>query len=139
MSEPAAYGPLEVIVEARSDDYAPDDDRWRDQATTLYQEVRAQVPTSVRGQLVAGSKGSVDDLIVALGSAGAFTALVDCVRAWLGRDRARRVDVRWDEGGQEHHVTFSGDAVDAETMHEIARAAAARVGGQAWPADTAPS
>ena len=86
-----------------------------------------------------GTKGTVDELIVALGSAGALTAAVECFRAWLQRDKSRSIDVRWDEDGGERHVTFSGDNVDAATVQEIARAAAARVGGPAWPADTEPS
>ena len=48
-----------------------------------------------------GTKGGADQVIVALGSAGSFTAVVDCLRAWLGRDRDRRIDVRWVENGAE--------------------------------------
>jgi hypothetical protein len=68
-----------------------------------------------------------------------FSAVVDCIRAWLQRDRSRRIEVRWDENGVEHSVTMTGDAVDVESVREIARAAAHRVGGAAWPASTGPS
>jgi hypothetical protein len=74
-----------------------------------------------------------------LGNAGVLTAMVECFRAWLGRDKSRRIDVRWNVDGAERYVTFRGDAVDAETVREVARAAAARLGGQGWLADTEPS
>jgi hypothetical protein len=130
---------LELVVEPRSADYDADDDRWRAQVGTLHQELAAQVDTFQRGRSAPGTKGTVDQVIVALGSSGALTAAIECFRAWLQRDKSRSIDVRWDEGGVERHVTFSGANVDAATVKAITRAAAARVGGPAWPADTEPS
>ena len=130
---------LELVVEPRSDDYEAADDRWRVQVGTFYRELADRVDTYRRGRSVPGTKGTVDEVILALGSSGALTAAVECFRAWLQRDKSRRIDVRWDEDGVERHVTFSGDNVDAATVKEIARAAAARVGGLAWSADTEPS
>jgi hypothetical protein len=80
----------------------------------------------------------VDQLIIALGSAGAFQAAVDCFRAWLGRDRDRRIDIRWEENGVERSVTLTGEAVDVATIREMAKAAVDRVGGPPWPAGTGP-
>src|SRR5262245_20731520 len=116
---------LELVIEPRTDEYSRDDERWRAQVATLHRELQARVDTVARGRPVPGTKGMIDELIVALGSAGAFTAMVECFRAWLGRDKSRRIEVRWDEDGAERFVTFSGDAVDPETVREIARAAAA--------------
>ena len=139
MSDIPVQPELELVIEPHNDEYARDDDRWRAQVATLHRELQAQVDTVERGRLVPGTKGTIDELIVALGSAGAFTAMVECFRALLGRDKNRRIEVRWDEDGTERHVTFQGDAVDSETVREIAKAAAARVGGQAWPVGTEPS
>lgn len=61
---------------------------------------------------------------------------MDCLRAWLGRDRDRRIDVIWDEHGVQRSVTLTGEAVDVETIREIAKAAVDRVGGSSWPAGT---
>ena len=138
IGEPAD-GAFEVAVEPRNDHYDSDDDGWRDQVATLYADLDAQVDTVRRGRPMAGTKGTIDQLIVALGSAGAFQAVVDCLRAWLGRDRDRRIDVRWEENGVERSVTLTGEAVDAETVREIAKAAVARAGGTPWPAGTVPS
>jgi len=139
MSGSDSAGPLEVRVEPRNDDYHVDDDRWRDQVATLYSELHTQVDTVQRGHPVEGSKGAVDELVVALGSAGAFTAAVSCFRAWLRRDRSRRLDVRWEENGVEHFVTLTGDAIDVESVRIVARAAAIQVGEPAWPVSTEPS
>jgi Effector Associated Constant Component 1 len=138
MSGPGSGGPFEVAVEPHNDSYDPDDDRWRDQVATLVAELDAQVDTVRRGRPVEGAKGVADQLIIALGSAGAFQAVVDCFRAWLGRDRDRRIDVRWEENGVERSVTLTGEAVDADTIREIAKAAVDRAGGPPWPAGTGP-
>ena len=139
MSALGADGLFELSVEPRNDHYDPDDDRWRDQVATLYADLQAQVDIARRGCPVEGTKGTIDQLIVALGTAGAFQAAVDCFRAWLGRDRDRRIDIRWDENGVERSVTLTGEAVSADVVQEIAKAAAARVGGPSWPAGTGPS
>jgi hypothetical protein len=139
MSGPDAPKALELAIEPRNDEYHPDDDRWRDQVASLYRELNAQVDTEPRNLSVPGSKGSIDQIVIALGGAGVFSAMVECFHAWLARDRARSIDVRWDDNGSDRHVTLTGDGLDIESMHEIAKAAAARVGGQPWPASTAPS
>lgn len=138
MSGAGAAGPFEVAVEPHNDEYDHDDDGWRDQVATLYADLHAQVDTVRRGRPVEGAKGAIDQLIIALGSAGAFSAAVDCLRAWLGRDRDRRIDLRWVENGIGRSVTLTGEAVDAETIREIARAAVDRVGGPPWPTGTGP-
>ena len=132
-------GSFEVVVEPRNDEYDPDDDGWRDQVAGLYADLDDSVDTARQSRPVAGSKGAVDQLIIAMGSAGVFTAAVDCLRAWLSRDKDRRIDLRWTENGVERSMTLTGEAVDTETIREIAKAAVDRVGGSSWPAGTAPS
>jgi hypothetical protein len=132
-------GVLEVVVEPRNDRYDPDDDGWRDQVATLYADLDAQAGTIRRARPADGAKGGADQLIIALGSAGVFAAAVDCLRAWLGRDRDRRIDVHWVENGVERSVTLTGEAVDDKTVREVAKAAVARVGGLPWSAGTGPS
>lgn len=132
-------GSFEMALEPRSVDYQPDDDRWRNHVAGLVSELHRQADVERRSAPSDGAKGTIDELVVALGSAGAFTATVECLRAWLGRDRSRRIDVRWDENGQQRYVTLTGDAIDVDSVREIARAAARRVGGSEWPASTVPS
>jgi Effector Associated Constant Component 1 len=139
MSDSGSGRAFEVAVEPHNDSYDPDDEGWRAQIARLYQDLDAQVGTVRRERPVEGAKGAVDQVIVALGSAGVFTAVVDCLRTWLGRDRDRRIDVRWVENGQERSVTLTGEAVDNQTVREVAKAAVVRVGGSSWSAGTAPS
>jgi hypothetical protein len=122
MADPGAEQPFEVAVEPHNEQYDPDDERWRDQVATLYTDLHADVGTVVRGNPVEGTKGSIDQLVIALGTAGAFTAAVDCLRAWLERDRYRSVDVKWTENGAPRSVRLTGDAVDAGAIREIAEA-----------------
>jgi hypothetical protein len=139
MSDQDATNVFKLAIEPRNDEYHPDDDRWRDQVASLYRELNDQVDTEQVSVAVPGTKGSIDQIVIALGGAGVFSAMVECLHAWLGRDRARSIDVRWDENGADRHVTLTGDGIDIDSVREIAKAAAARVGGQPWPANTAPS
>jgi hypothetical protein len=136
MSGASMEGPLRLTVDARNDQYDPDDDRWLDQATALYQELRTTVDVVPGGQPTPGAKGAIDQLIIALGSAGAFEAAVRCFLGWLARDRDRRIDITWDEGGVERSVTLTGDAMDTKTMRTLAMVAAKQMGDQPWPAAT---
>ena len=136
MPSHGADGSFEVAVEPHNDQYDPDDDRWRDQVATLHKDLHAHVDTVRRGRPASGTKGTIDQFVIALGSAGAFQAAVECFRAWLGRDRARRIDISWHENGVSHSVSLTGEGADAETVQEIAKAAVHRVGGPPWPAGT---
>lgn len=71
-------------------------------------------------------RGAGDQIVVALGSAGAFSAAASCLRAWLGRDASRRIDVGWDAAGAGHLVTLTGAAADVQVVREIARAMVSR-------------
>ena len=136
MSEIPVWRELKLVIEPHNDEYERDDNRWQAQVSTLDRELQARVDIVEHGRVVPGTRGSIEQLVVALGSAGVFTAMVECFRAWLGRDKSRRIDVRWDEDGAERYVIFQGGAVDAETMREMALAASAGVEGQTWPAGT---
>lgn len=139
MSDNGVAGSFQVVIEPCSEDYHTDDERWRDQVAGLYEALHDQVDVAHRSHAAADTKGAVDEFVIALGSAGAFTAAVECFRAWLKRDRGRRIEVRWNEPDGQRFVTLTGDAIDVESVREIAKAAARRVGGSAWPASTEPS
>ena len=136
MSGAGPDGPFKFTVDARNDQYDPDDDRWLGQVATLYQALDASVDLVTDQRQAPGAKGAIDQLIVALGSAGAFEAVVVCFRSWLARDRDRRIDIRWAAGGVERSVTLTGDAMDTATLRDLALVAAKQVGDQPWPAGT---
>lgn len=138
MFEPGPHGTVRLSVEPRNDGYDPDDDRWLRQVAGLHSELGAVTDLERTSRAVPGTRGAVEQVILALGSAGVFSAAVECLRSWLGRDRGRRIDIRWNDDGVERFVTLTGEGVDVETVREISRAVSRRLGGPEWPADTEP-
>jgi hypothetical protein len=132
---------LDLVIEPRTERFDPDDDRWRRQVSDLVNGLDAEVGGIRReSEQVPGAKGTVDTVILALGSAGAFTATVEFLRAWLTRDRSRRLDLSWEADGRTEHVTVSGDAIDMTALNRVAEAFADRIGEKPWPSpSTEPS
>jgi len=122
---------FELRIEPGTGRFDPDDDRWRTQVSQLYSGLRDEAGGEVRHHHVGveGTKGGIDTVILALGSAGAFTASVEYLRAWLGRDKSRSLDVTWSAEGQEHTVSIRGDGMDDASFQALAEAAAARIAG----------
>ncbi|HEX6596429.1 MAG TPA: hypothetical protein VF045_05810 [Acidimicrobiales bacterium] len=118
-------GMFELVLEPQNDRYDPDDERWRNQVGEFVDALRREVGGVRRERApVEGAKGSVETLVVALGSAGAFTAAVEFFRAWIGRDRSRSLDICWSAEQGQCRVSIRGDAVDQETLQVVAEAAA---------------
>jgi len=131
--------PFELALEPRTDRYEPEDERWREQVSLLLHELQREVGgVTRRHEPVAGTKGGADVVILALGSAGAFTATLEMVRAWLGRDRSRKLDISYTVDDRTETVSIVGDAIDKEAMAKITDAVAARLGNAPWTG-TAPS
>jgi len=133
-------GGFQISIAPRSERYDPDDDRWRaqvgDMAIGLQQEVGG---VRRRVQAAGGAKGGPETLVIALGSAGAFTAAVQFLRAWLGRDRTRSLEVSWTVGDEERRISVKGEAIDDEAIATLAAAAASCIGGTEWTPGTTPS
>src|SRR5215472_18372667 len=71
------------------------------------------------------TKGSLDQLILTLGSAGVFTTALDVLRIWLGRDKTRSVDLTYrDREGQEQHFSVTAQHADRETLAPLIAAVA---------------
>ena len=116
---------LEVGLVALNERYDDDDPRWRDQVADLVHELRRETESvQSRRAPVPGTKGTVDQLILALGSAGAFTAAVDVVRAWLARDKHRLVEMTvTDADGRTHTVRVSAENASADALAPLISAA----------------
>lgn len=124
---------LEVTLEAHSDRFDEGDGRWRDQVADLVTSLGREVG-GVRREVtpVPGSKGGAEAIVLALGSAGVFTAAVEMARSWLGRDRSRSLEITYLVDGQEQRVTVRGDAVSDEAVQAVADAAAKQIGEASW-------
>jgi hypothetical protein len=121
--------PVRLSIEALSDRYDESDERWHDQVVDLVEQLRESVGTVQRRQEASpGQKGAVDTMIIALGSAGAFQATVAVFRAWLARDRSRRLRlVVTDAHQRQRTVELQGDSVDNQTLREVAEVVARRL------------
>jgi hypothetical protein len=120
---------LELILEPSTDRYDPLDDRWLDQVMELRASLRDEgVQVYRRDEPTAGQKGGIETLIMALGSAGVFSVALECLKAWLGRDRTRRVHVVSTAGGEERTFTLTADA-NEETFRELTALAMGQLQG----------
>lgn len=133
--------PLVVTIHAHHDAYEDDHPAFRSQVGRLETELVREVDGAQRVRhAVPGTKGTYDELILALGQAGVLTLAVEMFRGWLARDRDRSIEIVWTEDGQEQRVVARGEAISAEALAPLVEAAAARVGENAWARSaTAPS
>ncbi|MFJ9459123.1 hypothetical protein ACIRST_29055 [Kitasatospora sp. NPDC101447] len=106
------------------------DARWQDQVAALHTALREEAGTVFSRRVPKpGWKGTVDTVILAVGSSGALTAAVACFRAWLARDKTRTLTVTWtDEAGGERSLQISGDNVDQASFQALAEAIRSRLG-----------
>lgn len=121
---------VEVAILAETARFDSGDARWQDQVAALHAALREEVETVFsRGVPEPGWKGTVDTVLLALGSSGALTAAVACFRAWLARDKTRALTVTWTDGaGDERSIQVSGDNIDQASFQALAEAVRSRLG-----------
>ena len=110
---------IEMRLEPGTERFDPADERWLRQVRDLAQELHR---TGVRLQPSApepDTKGTVDQLVVSLGSAGAFTAMVEVVKSWLGRDRSRTLVMTFYKDGQPKAIKLSGRVADVAVVERM--------------------
>ena len=130
---------LELALHPSSDRFDGDDERWQEQVSLLFQELQRDIGgVCRRREPVEGTKGGVETVVLALGSAGAFTAGLEMLRAWLGRDRSRRLDISYTIDGRSEVIAIAGDGIDKDAMAKLSEAVAGRLAGAPWTG-TAPS
>jgi membrane-associated two-gene conflict system component 1 (EACC1) len=118
-------GTLEIRLVSRNDRYDDDDPRWLAQTATLVHDLRRD-SGSVRLHRtpVPGTKGAVDQLILSLGSAGAFSVAVQLISAWLRRDRRRSVELTFtDADGNPKTVRVSAENAGPDALAPLIVAA----------------
>jgi hypothetical protein len=74
------------------------------------------VQVSEGGVPAEGVKGVATELVVGLSSAGAVTAFVQIVKAWLQRDKRRSVTVTVTESESGKVVRIEGDAISNDVL-----------------------
>ena len=73
---------------------------------------------------VEGRKGGIETIILAMGTAGAFKAIVETFAHWLKRDQSRHIRLTTKQGDEERVIEVDANGIDAETLTEILKTAA---------------
>jgi hypothetical protein len=111
---------MEFDVEPVSERFDPLDDRWLAQVAHLATELGREVGgVRRRSAPAAGKKGDLGAIVLALGSAGAFTAAVEVLKAFVARDQGRSVRLSWHEDGRLASLEVSGRGVDDATVTRV--------------------
>jgi len=119
--------PVEVALTVESVRYDADDARWGEQVGQLVGELTREVgAVRVVSEPQPGSKGGPEAIILALGSAGAFTAAIEVFRAWLARERSRRLTVTFQDGPTRRRLTVTGADLDRDSFRELTAIAVRR-------------
>jgi hypothetical protein len=118
---------LLLTIRPSNDRFDGGDDRWLAQQRELFSDLRREVG-GVRREMAAQvcEKGAVETVIVALASAGSFTAALQCLRDWLIRDRTRVVEIAYMVDGREERLLLRGTHVDDTTEKQLAEIAMTR-------------
>jgi hypothetical protein len=120
---------LDLTLHTSSDKFDPDDENWLDQEAELMASLRSEVG-GVRRDYVAqpGDKGMIESVILALGSAGAFKMAVQCLSAWLARDRTRKIELAWTVDGREEKLVLQGTHLEPAHFEQLAALVRERMG-----------
>jgi hypothetical protein len=102
---------LELEVVPRVSRFAAEDPRSLDEIAELYEALRSVV-TVRTSPAPAGTKGAgvtVGTFLVVLAALNPIGGLVEAFKAWLNRDRTRRLDISWSTPKGENRLHLSGD------------------------------
>ncbi|MFJ5115995.1 hypothetical protein ACIQAD_35760 [Streptomyces sp. NPDC088551] len=106
-----------VHLEAQSDRFGEDDDRWRSQVHLLHRALDEAVgPLERRSEPVPGAKGALSDVVLHLTGPGIVAGVVAALAAWLKRDRGRSVRLTWTVDGRRGEFTVTGTTIDNDTL-----------------------
>ena len=114
---------VELRLEPVSERFDASDDRWLDQVAGFVTELQDGVGGVTRQrEPVEGTKGALDSILLSLTSAGALTAAVELLKAWLSRDRSRSVKVSWTADGSVQQLELAGSQVDSAAFDQVVSA-----------------
>lgn len=109
----------EIVLEPTSDRFDDADERWLDHMAGLAEDLRDRVGTTFRPRPQPGAKGVLNEIVLPLASAGAFTVAADVIKAWLSRDRTRSVRVCLSTDGALQEFELSGASIDNDTFDQV--------------------
>ena len=110
--------PTEIEISVADSDWFDEDPRWRVQRLELFAALRDAPDTSVRPATEFG-KGAAETVIVALGSAGAFTTVIEIFKAWIGTRANRTITIKKTNGDSTiEYITNKISAAEAKDLLE---------------------
>jgi hypothetical protein len=80
------------------------------------------VRVSTASQPVPGSKGVATDLIIAAGTSGAISALVEVFHLWLRRDKRRALTITQRLGGDGLVTKIEGENISLDSIEAAVKA-----------------
>lgn len=111
---------MDFEVEPGSERFDPLDERWLAQVSQLTAELRRAGGSVTRRPVSQpGQKGDIGPLIMALGSAGVFTAVVETIKAFVARDQGRTVRLSWHQDGRLESLEVGGRDIDGDVMRRV--------------------
>jgi hypothetical protein len=125
-----ASAPLEFALTTHTDRFDGNDERWLVQQQGLLADLRREVPvrSTTAPAPAPGEKGTVETVLVAMGSAGTFTAVAECFKAWLGRDRSRHLELVTSVDGREEKFVLTGEGINDAEFDRLAEFVRKRAG-----------
>jgi Effector Associated Constant Component 1 len=86
---------VELVLEPSHATMDADDDRFARHVDDLKIALKEEVGgLRADSTPTAGARGGFEEILLALGSSGAITAAVAVFKAWLARDKARKVTIK---------------------------------------------
>jgi Effector Associated Constant Component 1 len=118
-----AAGTLIVAIEPDAEEWGSrSDQRWKDDLFTLRQAVEFSAGDAVEPAPMAKNAMGFElvPIVVALGNAGAFSALVAGLKAWLNvRPQRRSVTANWQIGDRQGTVTVTGENLASNDLSAL--------------------
>jgi membrane-associated two-gene conflict system component 1 (EACC1) len=97
-----------------------DDERFARQVDDLVDALREDVGgISARAEPEPGTKGAVAQLVLALGSSGAIAAAVTVFKAWLARDKLRKIKIVVRTQGAAREVEITADTANVDELERL--------------------
>jgi hypothetical protein len=111
---------LRITVKPETTRFDTEDERWFRQVLELQGSLHGIQVLSAPEPATLGSKGSVIQVLIELGSVGAYTAAVQVLQAWLTKDRGRKIIIEFFKNGKVKSVELTGQAApDKDALHEM--------------------
>jgi hypothetical protein len=123
---------VEVAISTETAKYAPDSPQWQREVAALHTELHRETgAVTTESTPVPGTKGTADDVILALGTSGALVSAVQVFRAWLNRDKTRTITATWtDDDGKERRFTLTGENIDQQSLTALSESIGRMIEGR---------